>query len=177
MYALTTYFALIKRVLEEKRLANKTSLLDRRMNPLEAAILVALNEGIDDLEDLVEVMGVKADVTLGELSQLIEEGFVEFREKNYVIYKRRVIGLTQKGKDIVSNAYGIIEEAVREALNVWKRGGKPSQSTELLLPFLANSGLLNPMIASEVSSEITIELREDFGAERKAVREASKIEL
>jgi DNA-binding MarR family transcriptional regulator len=145
-------------------------------NELEAAILVAVKEGIDDIEDLTESLALPADAVAGVVTKLVRQGVLEVKEKNILLVKRRVLGLTEKGYAMIPQAYNIVKKYADEAMKRWGEEKTLNEKLRMLIPFFQKIGLINDYVAREIIEKEKIDVggpKEDV----EAVEKASNIDL
>ena len=120
------------------------------MKPAEAAVILAIKNGITEASKIAEFIRMdKVDVE-SILNRLCMQGYVKPVKKGFLI-KRTHYVLTQKGYDLVKEAERILNETVnkvKEAQELLNQGRKDEayeviQPYISLLPFLLMFGLID----------------------------------
>jgi len=148
------------------------------MRLLEAAVLVALAEGVETSDKLAELLRVDRNSIAKILEELEAKGFVK-KEVKGLIFKKTVYRLTERGYDVLEEATRKLREAARELEELGKRLEKERSDvvktistsredfTELLAvaPLLSWLGLLDialiPILLSSLADYEEVSIDEE----------------
>ncbi len=139
-------------------------------------IIVAVKEGLDEVEDIARTLRLPGDIVGGLVSRLLDQGYLRIRDKNLLFVKRKVLELTDKGIREYPHAYDLVKKASERITELWRKGEKIPEDLMLLASFLSELGLLNENIAAELGVKKGGEA-EDIEKEIEAAEEASNMDL
>ncbi len=150
---------------------------NNQLNEIESAIIVAVKEGINEIDDLAKTLSLPGDITGGIVTKLVEQGYLQLTEKNIIIMHKKTLRLTEKGESIYPDAYQKLKELSEKTKVLWEKGErKYPQNILILTPFMSNIGLLNEYIAREITGQKEFDEKQ-LEKEVEAAEEAARIDL
>ena len=145
-----------------------------QMNDLEAALIYSISKGHKDIVTLQKEIGLSGDVILGELMNLVEQGIISIDRHDYIIVKKTLFRLTEKGKTHTKTAEDIL---TRKAMLIRKKiesNYSLSEKDKLMLAFLSKNNFIDITYTPPSIREKSEELEKDVEAVERATR--TKIE-
>ena len=132
------------------------------LKPSEAAVLLAISNGIDSLEAIARVLNTSKDTVRQIVEELEAKGLVEIHEEGRII-KRRRLRLTRQGLDALAEARRQLDKLL-EAYQHYRREKMlpPSWSWGLdefllALPLLALLGIVPAIEIVELLGNMAME--------------------
>ena len=100
------------------------------------AVLAAIANGIDTIEELSKVFMVREEFVKKIVDELKNEGLIEEVEKGFWIFKRRVLRLTSKGLRVADRAIVRLKEIADEIKGKIRKEMSHDELREVLKPYM-----------------------------------------
>jgi len=120
----------------------------RNMISLEDAILIAIARGVENIDELSDVLKVDREDILKIVEKLVREGLIKIEESGWWIFKKSKLVLTQRGFERASKAMEKLEEVAKFIKEKVKQGDRDylnnlSLQWSYLLPLLLWMNLID----------------------------------
>jgi DNA-binding MarR family transcriptional regulator len=122
-----------------------------KINLVEAAVLVAIAEGVDTIDGIAELLRISREDAEALVDQLKAKGLVVEEERKLLFIHKKRLRLTRKGLEALEQARNMLKEAagkVKEATEKASIEGKPfeillTDDILLILPVLEMVGFIS----------------------------------